>query len=126
MCATCVRQPVKVKRKAITYFTERGIGNGKWFAFPKPEDERPPRLARKLKNNEKHLWCPWCADFTIYKKGRSDANYNCTGWCGWGNTGEFYVNKYNDLWFDDVPTADLKKVTMPAPAKPRGGKKRRG
>lgn len=121
MCQTCevVRTPVRVKRKAITVAKESGWSLGNWFAFPKP-DEEPPNLGR-LKKSQRVLWCPWCDEWTVFDKARADNSdtWKCTGICGWANTGEFYVKTYNKIWFEDVPLAELRKMSIPAPSKGR-------
>lgn len=87
------RVPIAVKRKPITIFTELGMSIGQWFAFPRPE-ELPVRV--KLKSSERQLWCPYCRNYTVFKK--VDDRYMCSGVCGWANTEEFYVKFHNDLW----------------------------
>jgi hypothetical protein len=111
----CGRTPIRVKRRPVTYFTDNKIMNGKWCPFPRP-DEEPPRW--KLKNDERILWCPWCANWSIYKRDYSD-RFKCMGICGWGNTDEFYVKTYNEIWWESVPIEELRKISIPAPSKRR-------
>jgi hypothetical protein len=115
MCSTCVeRKAIKVTRKAITVATENGWYLGKWYAMPKPKDEQPPNW--KIKSSERILWCPWCMDWSIYKKVGTD-RWECRGICGWGNTDEWYVQTYNKIWWEDVPLEKMKNISIPAPAK---------
>jgi hypothetical protein len=68
----CERQPIVVKRRPVTYFKDNNIMNGKWAAFPRP-DEEPPTW--KLKSNERILWCPWCANWSYMKENMLTASY---------------------------------------------------
>lgn len=111
------REPIKVNREPITYYTDNNIYGGGWYAFPKP-DERAPHI-RKLKSRERILWCPWCGEWTIYSKVKREDRWECTGICQWANTQEWYVKTYNDLWFEDVPLRELKKMSMPVSSKKR-------
>jgi hypothetical protein len=89
--------PIKFKRNPVTIFTELGWTIGQWFAFPRP-DENPPSI--KTKKGERVLWCPYCAEWTIFKR-REDREL-CQGICGWANTNDFYVKAYNSLWHEDA------------------------
>ncbi len=113
------RTPIKVKRKPITIISDMGQSRGGWFAFPKP-DEEAPSLGR-LKKSQRVLWCPWCDEWRIFDKNISPTSdaWHCTGSCRWGNTVEFYTKTYNNLWFEDIPLNDLKKMSIPAPSKGR-------
>lgn len=95
MCTQVERTPIKlgIKRKAITIFTDNGMSIGGWFAFPRPDYE-PQRV--RLKNSERQLWCPYCGQYTVFKK--RDDRFFCQGSCGWANTEEFYVKYNNSLW----------------------------
>lgn len=112
MCEV-VRIPIKVKRKPVTILTENGFSTGGWFAFPRPRMEPSPP---KLKNGQRQLWCPYCREWTIFKKTEVDRWY-CSGVCGWANTNCFYVKTYNGLWYEDVPTSQLAKMSIPGPTK---------
>jgi hypothetical protein len=116
------RAPIKVKRKPITFFTERNVSNGGWYAFPKPEEE-PPRY--KLKKNQRILWCPWCGDWTIYKKIPHEDRHQCTGFCGFAHTDEWYVKTYNQIWFENIPANVISGMSIPAPARGRKGRKKK-
>lgn len=109
----CERQPIAVKRRPVTYFKDNKIMNGKWCPFPKPDEEQP---IWKIKSNERILWCPWCANWSIYRRDYSD-RFFCTGVCGWGNTDEFYVKSYNEIWWESVSLEEMKKISVPAPSK---------
>lgn len=100
MCNTC-RVPIKVKRVPVTVFTENNRSIGGWFAFPRPVLEpSPPRL----KNNERQLWCPFCREWTVFK--RVDVDYwLCQGVCGWANTSEWYVRTYNGIWYEGMSSS---------------------
>lgn len=88
-----------IVRKSIRVLEKYGFNYGGWMHFPKPEGAKKPQPQRKLKNNEKILWCPWCGEWSIYKRSATDmAKWECQGWCGWGNTDEYYVKKFNNLW----------------------------
>ena len=97
------RVPIKFKRKSVTIFTELGWAIGQWFAFPKP-DEDPPSI--KTKKGERVLWCPYCAEWTVFKK--SDDRETCQGVCGWASTNDFYVKTYNNLWYEDASIRSLR------------------
>lgn len=93
MCVQRVPIKLEIKRKPVTVFTDLGMSIGGWFAFPRPMREPQPI---RLKNTERQLWCPYCNNFTIYKK--MDDRYFCQGVCGWANSEEFYVKFHNSLW----------------------------
>ena len=109
-----VRVPIKVVREPIKSSTGRSIGG--WFAFPMPRLEPSP--PRKLKNSERQLWCPYCGEWTIFSKTEVDRWY-CDGVCGWANTSEFYVRTFNSIWYEDIPTAQLAKMSIPSPSSKR-------
>lgn len=88
------RTPIKIPRKPITYFSENGISIGGWYAFPRPEVERPPQLPHA--KSAKVLWCPYCGDWTVFAK--KEDRQVCTGHCKWAHTYDFYVSKYNVGW----------------------------
>jgi len=113
------RKPIKVVRKPITVATENNYSLGNWFPFPKP-DEEPPYMG-KLKKSQRVLWCPWCGEWQIFDRSMNETSdaWKCTGYCGWGNSNEYYTRYYNNLWFEDVPMDKLKKLVIPAPAKKR-------
>jgi len=93
----CTRVPIKVKRTPITVATDNGWHLGKWFAFPKPDEDPPYMRAGK----GRVLWCPWCGEWSIYTKStQATDRWACTGRCGWGNTDEWYVRTYNNLWYE--------------------------
>lgn len=91
----CTRTPIKVNRVPVTYFTDNGMAIGKWFAFPPPERDSIPFI-RRLSKREKVLWCPYCAEWTVFSK--SDEYEICTGVCGWATSNDFYVKTYNNIW----------------------------
>lgn len=88
-----------VVRTPITVASDNGKSIGSWFPFPVDESKQKPKVTG-LDSNTKLLWCPYCKEWTIFKR-----NYNstqegliCTGVCGWANTNDFYVRKYNKSW----------------------------
>ncbi|MMZ68018.1 hypothetical protein D3C80_1433460 [compost metagenome] len=76
-------------------------------------DEEPPNW--KLEKNERVLWCPWCGEWAVYKKVYGDDVFRCQGYCGWANTGEYYVRHINKIWYEDIPLGDLRKLEIPRP-----------
>jgi hypothetical protein len=114
----CIRTPVKVKRKPITVLSKNGWNRGGWFPFPKP-DEEPPVLKKRMASSERVLWCPYCDEWSIFKRPSSGGKHYCQGVCGWSNTEDFYVKTYNKIWFEDVPLSELKKIDIPRPSKGR-------
>jgi hypothetical protein len=93
-----VRVPIKIKRKPFTAFTEQGRSMGGWCPFPMPEDRKypPGKMIQKCPRGCETLWCPWCADWTYFKKDKGVSH--CTGWCHLGNTDEYYTKTINHLW----------------------------
>ncbi len=98
MCTECKedvkRVPVEVVRVPITVISDNGYNSGGWGALP--PDRHPPQGIRVPKNC-KLYWCPWCGSWNVYTP-KNDGQLYCSGWCGWGNTAEFYTRSYNDLW----------------------------
>jgi hypothetical protein len=100
------RVSVRITRKPITIITNAGYSYGGWMHFPIQGDKPHYRLH----NGERVLWCPYCAEWTIFKKRADDLDtWKCTGWCGWGNTNDYYVKKMNDL-FGDRSSFGKKKI----------------
>lgn len=96
MCTDCKveRVPIKVPRKPITVVSDNGYNSGGWAAIP-PYKQEPFDV--KLRRGQKLYWCPWCGAWNVYQ-AKPDGQSYCTGWCGWGNTAEFYTRTYNNLW----------------------------
>jgi hypothetical protein len=108
-----MRTPIKITRVPVTYVTENNVPkSGGWVIWPKPDEEAPNW---KLKNNERVLWCPWCGEWSIYKKTIGDPAFYCKGYCGWANTNEYYVKHINKLWYEDIPLEELRKMEIPRP-----------
>jgi hypothetical protein len=111
--SVAVRSPIQIKRKPITFLSRAGHQkSGGWMVFNRP-DEEPPKY--KLKSSERVLWCPWCAEWAIFKKPYGDDKWSCQGYCGWANTNEYYVRHANKIWFEEVPLDALKKLDIPKP-----------
>jgi len=91
-----IRTPIKCKSYSLS---------GGWIIFPRPL-ENPPK--RKVTSG-KLLWCPYCGDWQIF--GSTDEElHECSGPCGWATTKDFYVKKYNGLWWEGVPLSSIKKL----------------
>jgi len=111
--SSVVRTPIKIQRKPITMLSKAGhIKSGGWMVFNRPKEEPP---SWKLEKNERVLWCPWCGEWSIYRKPFGEDKWRCTGYCGWANTNEYYVRQANKIWFEDVPLSELKKLSIPQP-----------
>lgn len=92
------RKPVRITRKAITILRDNGCSYGGWAHFTK-EDADPKPSGIRFKTTERVLFCPYCGEWTIYRRLPDDQyTWKCTGWCGWANTNDFYVKKENGLW----------------------------
>lgn len=103
-----IRTPIKVKRKSIDALSKKGYKRGGgWFAFNRPDGEKPPRF-RSMDKSDRVLFCPYCADWHIFTKDIDI--FRCTGACGWGHTGDFYVKCANDIWWENVPLASKRKI----------------
>lgn len=88
-----------IVRTPITIASERGVSFGKWFPFPVDENKQKPKV-RGLDSTVKLLWCPYCNEWTIFRRdyGAAQEGLMCTGVCGWSHTNDFYVRQYNHLW----------------------------
>lgn len=90
-----------VTRTPITVATDNGVSLGKWFPFPIDESVEKPTV-RGLNSDNMLLWCPYCKAWHVFKRryNSSQEGLVCTGQCGWANTNDFYVRKYNRMWGD--------------------------
>ena len=108
-----VRTPIKVKRKAITKLSKAGnIKSGGWFIFNKPKDSLAPKYKIPKNGSYKVLWCPYCAEWTLFKNNRENDRYECQGYCGWAHTDEYDVKTANSIWWDGVSLAEIKKLDL--------------
>jgi len=99
------RHPIKVIRIPIS--EPNILISGGWAVFPISGDR--PKI--KINEDEKLLWCPYCGKWSIFKKVPEDHDmYRCTGKCGWSSTKDYYVKKFNNLWWDGIPLNSIKKL----------------
>lgn len=104
---------IPIKRVPITLLREKGYNYGGWMHFPKDESKKP-LPPYHLKPNTRLLWCCYCNAWEIFEGVNADTmnqstRWNCTGWCGWNSTDDYYTKRYNNLWGSAVVSKKRKK-----------------
>lgn len=110
---TVERKSVKVKRKAVTDISRAGYKKtGGWYYFGIPTHIKPPNPKEfQLSKTERILFCPYCMDWTVYRRFQDDMSvWRCQGICRWANTNDFWVKKVNKISWEDVPLSAIKAM----------------
>lgn len=106
------RTPFHVCRKPITCLTDSGAPRvSGMFIFANPNGR--PSLAEAVTRRItkcRLLWCPYCGSWEKYYQDSEERDvWRCIS-CN-TTSRDFYVKQENNTWWDNVPFAEVKKLS---------------